>query len=223
MVGVLHTWGRNLSYHPHVHFLVPGGGLTDDKQWRSTSHNFFVPVKALSVIYRAKLRDALAEAGLADEVPKTVWTSDWVVHCQPVGNGRTALRYLAPYIFRVAISNQRIQRFVNDTVTFRYRESDTGKWRTCKLAATEFLRRFLQHVLPKGFVKVRYYGLFSPASRDKLAHCRQVLAEFVDEDKTPTESSVTIRTGYVPTCQTCGNTLRCVRRFEPRLRSPPAA
>lgn len=222
MVGVLHTWGRNLSYHPHVHFLVPGGGLTDTNEWRATSHNFFVPVKALSIIFRAKLRDALAEAGLTEDIDKAVWKSDWVVHCQPVGNGSTALRYLAPYIFRVAISNRRILRIADDAVTFRYRESDTGKWRTCKLQATEFLRRFLQHVLPKGFVKVRYYGLFSPAARDKLTACQKQLAEKGTPETGEAVSGLTTQKEYRPTCETCGCELRCVRRFEPRLRSPPS-
>ena len=222
MVGVLHTWGRNLSYHPHVHFLVPGGGLNNTNEWRATSHNFFLPVKALSIIYRAKLRDALTDAQLTEGVAQTVWTSDWVVHCQPVGDGSTAFRYLAPYIFRVAISNRRILRIAKDTVTFRYRESDTGKWRTCKLQAVEFLRRFLQHVLPRGFVKVRYYGLFSPAARNKLAHCRQGLAEAVEtEESGANESTSKVKT-YVPTCEACGGELRCIRRFEPRLRSPPS-
>lgn len=222
MVGVLHTWGRNLSYHPHIHFLVPGGGLTETNQWRATTHNFFVPVKALSILYRAKLRDVLDKDGVTDDVPKTVWTNDWVVHSQPVGKGSTALRYLAPYIFRVAISNRRILRIGNDAVTFRYRESDTGKWRTCKLQAIEFLRRFLQHVLPKGFVKVRYYGLFSPASRDKLDACRQLLGEKAGEDVGGVTNRSASERSYRPICETCGGELRSVRRFEPRLRAPPA-
>ncbi len=222
MMGVLHTWGRNLSYHPHIHFLVPGGGLTTTMGWRATPHNFFLPVRALSRIYKAKLRDTLQAGGLTDKVPHQVWTGDWVVHCQPVGKGTHALRYLAPYIFRVALSNRRILRFANDTVTFRYRESDTGKWRTCKLQAQEFLRRFLQHVLPKGFVKVRYYGLFSPALRNKLNHCQAFLTGMVDEKAAHTDSNTDGATRYMPTCRACGNELRCVRRFEPRLRSPPS-
>jgi hypothetical protein len=97
------------------------------------------------------------------------------VHCQPVGNGLTALKYLAPYIFRVAISNNRILKLAEGKVTFRYRTTDTGKLKTCTLPAQEFIRRFLQHVLPKGFVKVRYYGFLSSGSRQRLAAIRQRL------------------------------------------------
>jgi len=157
LVGVLHTWGRTLTYHPHVHYLIPAGGLADDDQtWRPARDDFLVPVKALSGVFRARFRDALRSTELFDQVPASVWESDWVVHCKAVGNGETAFKYLAPYIFRVAISNSRLLKVENDHVTFRYRASDTGQSRTCTLAAEEFIHRFLQHVLPKGFVTVRY-------------------------------------------------------------------
>jgi hypothetical protein len=174
-VSVLHTWGRNLSYHPHVHLLVPGGGLTNDGVWRPGRSNFLLPVKALSKIFRAKFRDALRQSDLFALVPPEVWQQDWVVHCQPVGNGQLALKYLAPYIFRVAISNRRILRLADGRVTFLYRATDTGTPRICTLPAQEFIRRFLQHVLPKGFVKVRYYGFFSHSSAQRLAALRQLL------------------------------------------------
>ena len=134
MVGVLHTWGRKLNYHPHVHYLVPAGGLSaDGENWLSARGNFLIPVKALSILFRAKFRDALKEAGLFDQVPAQVWQKDWVTHCKPVGKGEGALKYLAPYIFRVAIGNRRILKVNDGKVTFRYRESDTGTWRTCTL------------------------------------------------------------------------------------------
>jgi hypothetical protein len=101
----------------------------------------------------------------------------WVVHCEPVGTGLGALKYLAPYIFRVAISNNRLLKLENDRVTFRYRDTETGAERLCTLGAEDFIHRFLQHVLPKGFVKVRYYGLFSPGLRKPLAALRQQLQE----------------------------------------------
>lgn len=129
LVGVLHTWGRNLSYHPHVHYLVPAGGLTADvQQWHTARHNFLVPVRALSRLFRAKFRDALKRTDLFDSVPVETWHSEWVVHCQPVGNGLSALNYLAPYIFRVAISNNRILKSAGGKVTFRYRVADTKQW-----------------------------------------------------------------------------------------------
>jgi len=177
LVGVLHTWGRTLTYHPHIHYLIPAGGCTDDDQtWHPARDDFLVPVKALSGIFRARFRDALRQTDLFERVPATVWEQDWVVHCQAVGNDGTAFKYLAPYIFRVAISNSRLLKVENDQVTFRYRASDTGQSRTCTLAAEEFIHRFLQHVLPKGFVKVRYYGFLSVAQRAQLTKLRQQLA-----------------------------------------------
>jgi hypothetical protein len=159
MVGVLHTWSRDLAYHPHVHYLVPAGAW-DGQVWRwGRTRRFFLPVKALSTLFRAKVRDALRETNLWAEIPPHLWRKPWVVHCQPVGSGRRALNYLAPYIFRVAITNRRIVSLAHDaasgqpTVTFRYRPSGSRHWRLCTLAVLEFIRRFLQHVLPKGFVK----------------------------------------------------------------------
>jgi hypothetical protein len=170
MVGILHTWARDLSYHPHVHFLVPAGGLDRNTNcWRSANDSFLVPVKALSPIFRAKFRDALQQTDLFDQVPAALWQQDWVVHCQPVGNGRAALKYLAPYVFRVALSNNRIVKLADGHVTFRYTASATGETKFCTLPVFQFMHRFLQHVLPKGFVKVRYYGLFSAGNRQLLA------------------------------------------------------
>lgn len=173
LVGVLHTWSRDLNYHPHVHYLVPGGGLSDDsRSWFPGREDFLFHVKPLSILFRAKFRDALKKTELFALVPPETWQQEWVVHCQPVGNGVAALKYLAPYIFRVAISHQRILKLVHGKVTFRYTESSTGQTRICTLSAEEFIRRFLQHVLPKGFVKVRYYGFFSPGLRCRLRQSR---------------------------------------------------
>ena len=128
-----------------------------------------VPVETSDAEFRAKFRDALRKTACFDNIPAKVWQQDWVVHCQPVGHGLSALKYLAPYIFRVAISNNRIVKISNQQVTFRYKATDTGKIKTCKLSVEEFIRRFLQHGLPRGFVKVRYYGYFSPGHRARLA------------------------------------------------------
>lgn len=226
MVGVLHTWGRQLNYHPHVHYLVPAGGLSaDGQQWVPAQRNFLVPVKALSVLFRAKFRDALKRTEVFAQVPPEVWQQDWVVHCKPVGKGVGALKYLAPYIFRVAISNHRILKVTDGKVTFRYRESDTGRLCTCTLTTEEFLRRFLQHVLPRGFVKVRYYGLFSPSLRHQLPRIRLVLTPpgTGDEgDLEPVASStepVPDRAGV--SCPRCGQTMRWVKRLRPSARCPP--
>ena len=238
MVGVLHTWGRNLAYHPHVHYLVPAGGLAAHGQtWLPARKNFLLPVKALSRIMRAKFRDALRKTDCFAGIPAEVWKQEWVVHCQPVGSGLTALKYLAPYIFRVAISNNRILKLADGKVTFRYRTSDAGKLKTCTLPAEEFMRRFLQHVLPKGFVKVRYYGFLSPGCRQRLAALRQQLgslaadplptSEMNDSDAQSADpSSALAASHHVLLCPSCGQAMQ--RRsfihptgFVPRGRCPP--
>ena len=220
MIGVLHTWGRDLSYHPHVHYLVPAGGLADDNRtWLSTSHNFLVPVKALSILFRAKFRDALHKVGLLNEVAATAWDKDWVVHSQSVGKGEGALKYLAPYVFRVAISNKRILQLADGQVTFAYRASDTGQWRRMTLSVHHFLQRFLQHVLPKGFVKVRYYGLFSPSNRHLLPVIQLVLGK--DQRFSRSTEKTTQRTSV--TCPNCGQPMRWLCEVRPRARCPPRA
>jgi hypothetical protein len=163
--GVLHTWGRTLEYHPHVHYVVPGGGLSAaGDRWLASRADFLVPVKALSIVFRARFRERLARAGLLGGVDPSVWRGDWVVHCQPAGDGRESLRYLAPCVFRVAIGDHRIVSCADGRVTFTYRKVGSKRRRQMTLEATEFLRRYLQHVLPSGFAKVRHYGFLSPAS-----------------------------------------------------------
>jgi hypothetical protein len=164
--GVLHTWGRTLEYHPHVHYVVPGGGTSKEgSRWLASRADFFVPVEALSILFRAKFRAALDRAGLLTEVDSRVWRQDWVVHSQAVGDGQASLKYLAPYVFRVAITNRRIVACDEHTVTFSYRRSGSNRWRKMTVDAFEFIRRFLQHVLPSALPKVRHYGFLSPNSR----------------------------------------------------------
>lgn len=224
MIGLLHTWGRDLSYHPHVHYLVPAGGLSfDGEQWVSARRNFLVPVKALSILFRAKFCDALRQADLLNEVSPTVWQKDWITHSKSVGKGEGALKYLAPYIFRVAISNRRILSMKDGQVTFSYRESDTGRWRRMTVDVDEFLRRFLQHVLPKGFVKVRYYGLFSPAKRYLLPLIQLWLGQdcLLDGDvATANERDLLV---FTVACPGCGQPMRWLREVKPRARCPPLA
>jgi hypothetical protein len=178
--SALHTWGRDLNYHPHIHYVVPGGGLDASRQWRSTPTNFFLPCEPLSILYRQKLRAALAEAGMLDEVDGSVWNQSWVVDCQAVGDGSSAVKYLAPYVFRVAISDRRIVACNDTHVTFRYRRSGSRRWRTMSLEAEEFVRRFLQHVLPPGFQKIRHYGFLSPNSRQSIESLQWLVAATLD-------------------------------------------
>jgi hypothetical protein len=175
MIGVLQTWTRDLRYHPHIHYLIPAAGLDPDQpRLHRTSRTFLVALKPLALIFRAKFKAALQRTGLFAQVPASVWRQNWVVHCQPVGHGRGALKYLAPYIFRVAIANNRILTHRDGEVTFRF-DTAEGQPRTCTLPVFEFIRRFLQHVLPKGFKKVRYFGFFAPGCRAALALIRHLL------------------------------------------------
>jgi len=187
MVGVLHTWTRNLFYHPHVHYLIPGGGVGSDGQgWLPARRDFFLPVKALSKLFRAACQRALRRTALYPEIPPNVWRRAWVVHCKPVGNGQAALKYLAPYIHRVPLSNRRLvfidHRGSMETaqVTFQYYPSDTGQLKTCTLSVEHFIQRLLQHVLPRGFVKVRYFGFFGATLRSCLAALQQSLLPDTD-------------------------------------------
>lgn len=177
LTGVLHTNGRSMVYHPHVHYVATGGGLAPDGTWREAHEKFLVPVQALSAVFRARFRDELRRR--LPEVFATVraktWTRDWVVHSEPVGDGKNALRYLSRYVYRVAIADSAITAHDGDTVAFRYRETQTKKVRRMKLPAPEFIRRFLQHVLPSGFVKVRHYGLYHPSRKRTLALVRAML------------------------------------------------
>jgi hypothetical protein len=175
MTGVLHTWGRTMSYHPHTHFIVPGGALSEDgTAWHSSSDKFLVPVKAASVMFRAKFRDAMKACGLHGKIPPEVWKTKWVVNCQAVGDGSKALRYLAGYVYRVAITDRRIvsitqqsheRESLRDMVTYQYRPGGSKHYKMLKVTAEEFIRRFLQHVLPRGLQKVRHYGFLHSGSR----------------------------------------------------------
>lgn len=171
--GVLHTWGRQLQYHPHIHYVVPGGALSSkDSRWHPSSPTFYVPVLALSPIFRAKFRDRMKKAGLFDQIPAEVWQKGWNVNCQAVGEAEGSIKYLAPYVFRVAISDSRIIKVEDGKVYFHYKEQKSNRLRTMALGIMEFIRRFLQHVLPSGFMKVRYYGFLSPTSNVTIDEVR---------------------------------------------------
>jgi putative transposase/transposase-like zinc-binding protein len=225
-LGVLQTWTRDLHYHPHIHYLVPAGGLSADGQtWLRTRNAFFVHVKPLSRLFRGKFRAALNKTELFNQVSAQTWQTEWVVHCQPVGTGEAALKYLAPYIFRVALSNNRILKLQAGQVTFRYRESTSRHWKTRTLSTEEFIRRFLQHILPKGFQKVRYYGCFSPGQRHRLAQARHLLGpvsstETTATDNAPAQAPLRPDPPAFP-CPTCGRPMRHSQTLRPtHCRSP---
>jgi DNA-directed RNA polymerase subunit RPC12/RpoP len=177
VLAVLHTWGRTMAYHPHVHCLVTAGGVSlGGEHWVPARKDYLVPVRVLSRLFRGRFM-AMAARGLPEvKWPKTVWDKDWVVYCKPAmrGPGRL-LEYLGRYVHRVALSNGRIVQLTDGHVRFRYKPVDGKRWRIMTLEAEEFIRRFLQHVPPKGAHKVRYYGLWAPSNRRLLRRVQLLL------------------------------------------------
>ena len=210
--GVLHTWGRQLQYHPHIHYIVPGGGLSKDRTaWRPSRANFYVPVKALSPIYRALFKEAMDQAGLLAQINPLVWQTNWNVHSQANPNGHTSFTYLAPYVFKVAISNSRIVRLQDRTVTFTYRKPDSARPRTTHLDAMEFIRRFLQHVLPDGFMKVRHFGFLHASCAIPTDTLRLLIVQAHPIDFQPTQRLPP--EPLAARCPTCGAPMRVVMRL----------
>jgi hypothetical protein len=214
--GVLHTWGRTLTYHPHIHYVVPGGALaSQDRQWHAASAGFFLPVRALSVLFRGKFRDAIERAGLLAEIPDPVWRIAWNVNCQPVGDAANTLSYLARYVFKVAISDQRILSVEDDHVRFAYTKPGSARRRTMALPVQEFVRRFLQHVLPTGFTKVRHYGFLSPNFRVPIAEikARVEMAHAFTAKPINTDRDAPARKPMA--CVHCGGVLKLLRVLRP--------
>lgn len=177
ILAVLHTWSRTLTFHPHAHLLVTAGGLSSDgSAWIKPAHShFLLPGFALSKIFRAKVHNAFHLAGLDHDLDPLLWRQPWTVHLQHAGDGDHATAYLSRYVHRVALTNQRIERFDNGRVTFSYIHSRSHQTRRLTLPVDTFIARFLQHVLPRGFTKIRYYGLLSPACHLLLERARHLL------------------------------------------------
>jgi Putative transposase/Transposase zinc-binding domain len=189
VLAVLHTWTQQLNYHPHVHCLVTGGGVSDDgNHWHPARNGYLVPIRALANLVRGKLRAALTKRRPDLVLPKAAWSKPWVVDCTAWGEGDEAvLRYLARYVFRVAITNSRIVGLDHKGVTIRHKDRKSMQWRTTRLSGHEFMRRFLQHVLPRGLHKVRYYGLWHPARREHAQRARLML--LLDRPATPSPAT----------------------------------
>ena len=180
MLGVLHTWSRTLIFHPHIHYLVPGGALSlDGRQWRRCSKNYLLAVKALSIRFRTLMRAALeGEYPQAMKtIPARVWKQKWWVYSKAVGGGHKALRYLSRYIFKTATGNRLVSSRPSGKVRWPYRESNTGRPKHLDLEPFELIRRFLQHVLPKGYTRVRSFGWLHPAAKIKLNRVRALLRQ----------------------------------------------
>jgi hypothetical protein len=233
---VLHTWGQNLHHHPHIHAVVSGGGLSCDAQgtvaasprWIACRKGFFLPVKVLSRVFRGKYlaglrklfdngkltiprnRNAIASADAFRKWLTPLQRKEWVVYSKkPFGGPRQVLKYLARYTHRVAISNARLVDVAKGQVTFRYKDyADGNASKAMTLSADEFLRRFVQHVLPERFVKIRHYGLLANRNRAmKLNLCRLLLAvpSEPDTEAEPSSGAMPITETAVPTCPNCGS------------------
>ncbi len=212
--GVLHTWGRQLSYHPHIHYVVAGGAFSKkDGNWHPSRIDFFLPIWAMSNVFKAKFLDELRKSKLASEIPVDAWKQDWIVNCQAVGSSEASVKYLAPYVFRVAISNSRIIKIEHRKVFFKYKKPRSRRLRIIALGVMEFIRRFLQHVLPTGFTKVRYYGFMSPASSIPLQKIATLIElAFGFEIETP---KVICEPIQMPKCSHCGGNLKHIATILP--------
>jgi hypothetical protein len=243
-LAVLHTWGQTLGLHPHLHCIVPGGGLSLDRQrWVAGRKGFLLPIQVLARVFRGKFLAGVKQAwqaqrlllseGLRDrfvflDLLDRLYRKSWVVYSKPpFGSPEQVLGYLARYTHRVAISNHRLQRLKDDRVTFSYKDySQRGKVREMTLPAAELIRRFLLHVLPEGFVRIRYYGLLANRHRaGTLARCRELLGSCPPSDQASMESPIheswqcrlARLTGKDPTvCSQCGQGhLRRVEELAP--------
>ena len=171
--SILHTWGQNLCFHPHIHCIVPAGGLTSDLKWRDSKKKFFIPVRVLSRKFRGKFLSLLSQLNLnfkdINTIIKNCYAKEWVVYCKPpFKSSAHVIEYLGRYTHRVAISNHRILKLENGNVTFMWRDyKDSNKVKTMTITATEFIRRFLLHILPSRFMKIRHYGILGNRNKTK--------------------------------------------------------
>lgn len=191
VLAVLHTHGRDLGYHPHAHLLVSAGGLsTDGSRFVASKHaRFLLPARVLSVLFRQKMRDALEQAGLTEQLPDTIFCTPWVVHGQHAGSGGQVLQYMGRYLFKSPLPNSRLERFEDGRVTFRFKSHRTGKVVHQTLPSHVFLHRLLQHVLPERLHHVRGYGLLAPTSKPKLERAHELLQPRA-ANATPTPDTV---------------------------------
>ena len=174
MISILHTWGQNLSLHPHIHCIVPGGGITHAGHWKQVrSHGkFLFPVKAMSSVFRARFVTALRNTitGLDKSFYNDLFKTHWVVYAKrPFGGPKQVIEYLGRYTHKIALSNHRITSITDHAVTFRYKDyRDESKNKVMSLTAQEFIRRFSLHILPKGFPRIRHYGILSSKRKQKI-------------------------------------------------------
>ena len=202
IISILHTWGQNISYHPHIHCIIPGGGLTEDKfNWNHSKKKFLISIKILSQVFKGKFMELFKNSCKKKEISFTgeniklnnkfnlkrllndLYNKNWIVFAKrPFGGPKQVLKYLGRYTHKIAISNSRILKYEDGNVSFTWKDyKDDGKSKIMTLKVEEFIRRFLLHVLPSGFFKIRYYGIFSNRIRKKTTElCRKILNKLND-------------------------------------------
>jgi len=245
ITAVLHTWGSALTHHPHLHCIVPGGGLSrDGSRWVACKPGFFLPVRVLSRLFRRLFLEQLSAAHQAGRLQffgqhqalanaddfaaflRPLRKRDWVVYAKrPFAGPDAVLAYLSRYTHRVAIANSRLIAFDERGVTFKwkdYRANERYRHKTMTLATDEFIRRFLIHVLPQGFHRIRHYGLFANKHRaDNLARANQLLQ--IPPDSTDDSADNELAVGCVYVCKSCGAPMLIIETFDPThaARAPP--
>src|SRR6188768_3246891 len=217
--AVLHTWNQQLGFHPHIHCLVPGAGLNDRGRLVCVKQpSYLVYLPHLQSAFRQHLRDLLKAHGW--QVDPNVWGTDWGVHIKAAGNGASALKYLGAYVARTAISNPRIQQVTTESITFRWKNRDTGRQQSSTLSGFEFVQRYLRHVLPRGLRAIRYYGFCHPAAKANRLRVQLYSGRCLQFGAI---TAVTLSPAPVPQCPCCHQPMRLVCTFlSPyRWRGPP--
>jgi len=230
-ISVLHTWGQNLSLHPHIHCIVPAAGLTVKGKLKHISKQgkYLYPVRMLSAVFRGKMLEKIkGQLKQSNQLPQyqslldQLWKKPWVVYCEPpLGNAQQIVKYLGQYTHRVAISNHRIQNIDDSGVSFFYKDyKDNSKKKLTKLSGVEFLRRFCMHILPYRFVKIRHYGILSSKQKDRIKPLKTKKQQEVKVKETPQERILRI-TGFDRfQCPFCKTGILHTVELLPRIRSP---
>lgn len=235
MVSILHTWGQQLWLHPHVHCIVPGGGITKRGKWKSAKYKdkYLFPKRAMSLVFRAKFMELLRrKMDVPQTVARAAFKQNWVVYAKrPFASPKTVVEYLGRYTHKVAISNHRLLSVNHSQVSFNYKDyaqhpadRNSANQKVMSLSGMEFLRRFCQHILPHGFIRIRHYGFL--ASKNKAKELNQAKTEFKQAEwekkhyswQEIAEVKLDIQLNQCPHCKS--NTLKTIKRLEPE-RGPP--
>jgi hypothetical protein len=238
-ISVLHTWGQNLSFHPHVHCIVMGGGLSPNKKkWIGNNKDYFLPVQVLSRLFRGKflfyLKQAMEDNKFGNNcnlnlVVNVLYRKEWIVNAKsPFKSPESVIKYLGRYTHRIAISNRRIISVKNGKVSFTWKDYRDNQTKIMTVDAFEFIRRFLQHVLPKGFIKIRYYGLLANRCRNTNIKLCGRLLNYIFSEKSKDDNEKTWQelllqfTGFdIDACPACGIGRMKIKEYLPTMPNPP--